>query len=450
MESIWRSTVSFPEREPLKHDLTAEVVVIGAGMAGILTAYLLKEQGVQVAVLEADRIASGQTENTTAKITSQHGLVYDRLISQLGKRKAALYAAAHESAIAEYERIIRQNQIKCHFERLPTYLYSACQREQLEKEAQAAQWIGLKAKFLQKADIPIENMGAVCLEGQAQFHPLEFIRGLSGDLEIYEKTKVLSVKGNRIHTDRGEAKAEHIVMASHYPFLNAPGFYFTRMHQERSYVVAYENVPELKGMYYGIDPGSLSLRSYENILLAGGGSHRTGRNEKGGCYQEIRRKVEQYFPGGREIAHWSAQDCMPHDGLPLIGSYSLFRPDWYVETGYRKWGMTAAMLSAMIVRDQICGLENPYEKLFTPQRLHPVMAAGGFVQDIAVSVKELCKGTLAPVDREEECVLRCPHMGCRLYWNEDEQSFDCPCHGSRFDKEGRLMDDPAQTDLTKR
>lgn len=449
MESIWKSTVTIPQREVLKDDITAEAAVIGAGMAGILTAYLLKEQGVRVVVLEADRIASGQTGNTTAKITSQHGLIYDRLLSKLGKKKAALYAMAHETAIAEYERIIRQKQIRCHFERLPAYLYSAHQRERLKEEARAAETIGLPAAYLDVTELPIESAGAVRFDRQAQFHPLEFIRDLSGDLEIFERTKVLSVKGNRVHTDKGDVEAEHIVIASHYPIINIPGLYFTRMHQERSYVVAYENVPKLAGMYYGIDEGSLSLRSYENMLLAGGGAHRTGKNEEGGKYDAIRRKVEQYFPAGKEIANWSAQDCMPHDGMAFIGSYSMLRPYWYVETGYQKWGMTSAMLSAMIVRDQVCGLENPYEKVFTPQRLHPSAAAGGFMQDMAVSVKELSKGLFAPADQEGK-VLRCPHMGCRLYWNEDEQSFDCPCHGSRFGKDGRLIDDPAQTDLTKR
>lgn len=449
MKSIWKSTVQLPEREALKNDITVEAVVIGGGMAGILTAYLLKEQGVQVVLLEADRIASGQTGNTTAKITSQHGLIYDKLLSKYGKKRAALYGAAHEAAISEYERLIKAGQIACHFERLPAYLYSVCHRKQLEREAEAAEMLGLPAAFLDITELPVENARAVRFDRQAQFHPLEFIKGISGNLDIYEKTKVLSVRGNRVFTGQGEVKAEHIVFASHYPFPIVPGFYFARMHQERSYVVAYENVPRLKGMYYGIDEGSLSLRSYENILLAGGGAHRSGRNETGGRYDSIRQKAEQYFPDGKEIAHWSAQDCMPHDNMAFMGSYSLFRPYWYVETGFQKWGMTASMLSAMIIRDQICGIENPYEKLFSPQRLHPVAAAGGFMQDIGVSIKELSKGAFAPASQEGK-VLRCPHMGCRLYWNEDEQSFDCPCHGSRFDKDGRLMDDPAQTDLTKR
>lgn len=446
MESIWKSTVEIPPRDALKGELTVETAVIGAGMAGILTAYLLEENGVHTVVLEADRIASGQTGNTTAKITSQHGLCYDRMIRQIGKKKVALYGKAHEEAILEYERIISKEHIACHFQKLPSYLYSGFQLHQLEQEAQAANQLGLPAKFIAKADFPVEHIGAVCFENQAQFHPLEFIKAVSRKLEIYEKTKAISVRGNWIHTERGNVRAQNIVIASHYPFVNVPGFYFARQHQERSYVTAFEYTGRLNGMYYGVDPGSLSLRGYENLILAGGGAHRTGRNETGGKYAGIRQQMKKYFPGAKEVACWSAQDCMPHDQLSMIGNFSLFKPGWYVETGFQKWGMTSAMVSAMIVRDEICGTENPYDKLFSPQRLHPFIAAGGFMRDLAVSAKELSKGILPPKSKEGK-VLRCPHMGCRLYWNEDEQSWDCPCHGSRFGKEGKLLDDPAQTDL---
>ncbi len=449
MESIWSSTVQIHERGALKEDLSVEAAVIGAGMAGILTAYLLEESGVPVVVLEADRIGSGQTQNTTAKITSQHGLIYSKLIKKMGPQKARLYAMAQEAAISEYGRIIGDGGIKCHFEQLPSYLYSACQKDALWKEAQAAKELGLCAKFLEKADLPMEHVGAVCFEEQAQFHPLEFMDEISRGLVVYEKTKALSVKGNRIITNGGTVKAEHIIFASHYPFINVPGFYFAREHQERSYVIALENAMQPKGMYYSIDQGGLSLRNYENFLLVGGGAHRTGRNQKGGQYEELKKQAQMYFPTGKEVFCWSAQDCMPHDQMALIGNYSLFSPYWYVETGFHKWGMTSAMLSAMIIRDAVCGIENPYRRLFSPQRFYPRMAAGSFIQDLAVSVKELSKGMFAP-EAGKIRKLRCPHMGCRLYWNEEEQSFDCPCHGSRFDKEGELLSGPAQKGCCKK
>lgn len=454
MESIWSNTVQIHERSALTEDISIEAVVIGAGMAGILTAYLLEENGVPVVVLEADRIASGQTKNTTAKITSQHGLIYSKFVNSLGRKRAQLYARAQEAAISEYERVIEEKGIKCHFQKLPSYLYSVCQKDALLEEAQAAQAIGLDAKFLEKAELsmrnnfPIEAVGAVCFEGQAQFHPLEFINEISRGLVVYEKTKVLTVKGNRIITNCGTVTAEHIIFACHYPFINVPGFYFAREHQERSYVIALEDVMQPEGMYYSIDQGGLSLRNYENFLLIGGGSHRTGRNLEGGQYEVLRQQAKRYFPTGKEAFCWSAQDCIPHDKMPLIGNFSIFHPYWYVETGFQKWGMTSAMLAAMIIRDAVCGIENPYGRLFSPQRFRPVMAAGPLIHDMAVSAKELSKGIFAPGSGKVN-KLQCPHMGCRLYWNEETQSYDCPCHGSRFDREGKLLDGPAQKGLSR-
>lgn len=459
MESIWSKTVEIPKRAPLKQNITVDAAVIGAGMAGILTAYLLKKSGISVAVLEADRIAGGQTKNTTAKITSQHGLTYHKLLRQYGERRARLYARAHEAAILEYETIIRENKIDCHFERLPAYLYTVNpdNRGILIKEAEAAAWLGLPARFQETVNLPMETAGAVCFERQAQFHPLEFIREISKNLTIYEQTRVLSVNGNRIWTDRDvEVKAQHIIFAAHYPFVNVPGFYFARQHQERSYVVAYKNAAKLDGIYYSIDEGGLSFRNYENLLFVGGGAHRTGENKGGGKYRELRNQVEGLFPEAKETACWSAQDCMPHDGLPFIGKYSMLRENWYVATGFQKWGMTSSMVAAMMIRDAVCGVENPYEKLFSPQRIHPLAAAKSTVIDVGKSVAGLTRGLFlgsgrkrSPGDKNrfDGTPSRCPHMGCGLRWNPDEESWDCPCHGSRFDCHGNLKDDPAQTSL---
>ncbi|MDO5405852.1 MAG: FAD-dependent oxidoreductase [Eubacteriales bacterium] len=483
MESIWSKTVKLPAREPLKENLSVDAAVIGAGMSGILTAYLLKKSGMSVAVLEADRIAGGQTKNTTAKITSQHGLTYEKLLRRYGERRARLYARANEAAILEYEMIIRENQIDCHFERLPAYLYTVEPENRgiLLKEAEAAAWLGLPARFQERVNLPLETLpmktaGAVCFERQAQFHPLEFIREISKNLTIYEETRVLSVKGKKIRTDRGAAvTAEHIIFAAHFPFVNVPGFYFARQHQERSYVVAYENAADLNGMYYSIDENGLSFRNYENLLFVGGGAHRTGENKTGGRYRQLRNQAEALYPKAKEVAHWSAQDCMPHDGLPFIGTYSMMRENWYVATGFQKWGMTTSMVAAMMIRDMVCGVESPYEKLFTPQRIHPAAAAKSAVIDVWKSVAGLTRGLFLPSGRKTSpgeptggrqnpsggrqhpadrssgdfsgTPSRCPHMGCGLKWNPDEESWDCPCHGSRFDCHGNLKDDPAQSGL---
>lgn len=476
MESIWTKTCSIPKREPLQKDIKTEVAVIGAGMAGILIAYQLQKAGKQVVVLEADRIASGQTKNTTAKITSQHDLIYANLIQSQGEEKARQYAMANETAIAEYRRIIEEEKIPCDFRETFAYIYSQ-NKEKLIQEADAAASLGIQASFLSHAALPDGSSSpALRFDGQAQFHPLKFIKPLAEQLEIYEKTPVRTVDEHTLHTPKATVTAEYIVFATHYPFVNFPGLYFARMHQERSYVLALENIPLVGGMFIGDGENAYSFRFYDKYLLFGGEGHRTGENRQGGKYDALRNKAKELFPHSLETAHWSAQDCIPADGIPYIGQYASGKPYWYVATGFQKWGMTTSMVSAMIIRDMICGKENPNAAVFDPQRFS-VEAAGGIACEGRQAVKTFAKrlfklpeatanelplghggvvdldGDKIGVYKEEDGTLhlvdiRCPHLGCQLEWNPDEKSWDCPCHGSRFDFHGRCITNPAQEDIT--
>ena len=448
MESIWSSSVNLPKREALHGDMRVQTVIIGAGMAGILTAYLLKKNGLDSVIIEARQVGSGQTERTTAKITSQHGMIYDKLLRKTVRKRAEAYARANEEAIRLYEKIIREEQIDCHFKRLPAYLYTREENRvrELKREAVAARALGIHAAFVEDSEIyelPFEINGAVRFENQAQFHPLEFIKHLAKDLKIYENTKAISVKGHEVYTDRGTITAENIVFATHYPFINVPGFYFLREHQERSYVLALAQKQELSGMYYSIDKKGLSLRNAGDILLLGGGGHRTGKITCKEGIHYLREMAQRYYSDSKECAVWSAQDCMPHDGIPFIGKYSIFRPYWYVATGFHKWGMTSAMVSAVIISNQICGIPDLYEKAFSPQRMLLRAGIKNLLMDIVESVLGLGKGLFSKRER------KCPHMGCRLEWNLQEQTWECPCHGSRFSEEGELRDNPAQVDLRK-
>lgn len=445
MESLWRKqTNNIPTN---KSTLTAisdnqayDIIVIGAGLAGILIAFYLQEQGKKVLILEADEIASGQSERTTAKITSQHGLKYDKLMKDIGVEGARLYARANEAAIKEYEQLIEQLDIDCQFEKLPAYLYTLLETEPLKREAQAASTLGIDAYFTQETELPFPVTGAVCFRNQAQFFPLKFMQHISAKLQILEHTKVIKIKGNRVITEDRAFGADKIVVATHYPLLNLPGFYFLRQHQERSYCLALSGCGNINGMYYGIDQDGLSFRQAGDYLILGGGSHRTGENTSGGKYDYLFQKAKQYFPDCREEARWSAQDCMPHDGIPFIGKYSLFTPHLYIATGFQKWGMASSMLAALILRDELCGFTNPYASLFSPQRLNFRAGLKNLLSDMAISIKGLLKGWLGKPSK------RCPHMGCALTWNPDEESWDCPCHGSRFDKSGNLLDNPAKID----
>lgn len=452
MESIWTESIEIRKREPLPGDMEAPAVVIGAGLAGILTAYFLKQEGIRAVVLEADRIGSGQTKNTTAKITSQHNRVYDWLIRTFGYRMAEHYASANEAAIGEYERLVQEKGIDCGFCRCPAYLYSRIGTEFLKQEAEAAKSLGIEASFGTECELPFPVAGVARFEHQAKFHPLKFLAGMAEEVEVYEQTKVLKVEGKRVETARGTVTAEHIVFAAHYPFINVPGYYFARMHQERSYVAALEGAERPEGMYLGVDQGGLSFRSCGDLLLLGGGSHRTGvhpGNRSGaGCqYEMLRSRAQEIYPGCREVSRWSAQDCVTLDGLPYIGRFSRRRPNWYVATGFGKWGMTSSMVAARILTAMISGRDCPEADIFAPSRHVTVQAVKGLFVHGAYSVKGLAKHLLPR--GKGRIVPNCPHMGCRLEWNPEEESYDCPCHGSRFDKEGHLVDGPAQTDCEK-
>ena len=479
MKSIWTGETEIRKRRELPGDMETQAVVIGAGMAGILTAYYLKQAGVRAVVLEADRIGSGQTKNTTAKITSQHNLIYAGLIRTFGRRMAEHYAAANEAAVGEYERLIQEKGIDCDFIRCPAYLYSRAGAELLKREAEAASSLGIKASFETECELPFPVAGVTRFGEQARFHPLKFLAEMSEEVEVYEQTKVLKAEGRRVETARGTVTAEHIVFAAHFPFINVPGYYFARMHQERSYVIALEGAERPEGMYLGIDPGGLSFRTCGDYLLLGGGSHRTGVNpgrgtaagpapgsrisaggspvhrtavempsEQGavtGCrYGMLRSRAGELYPGCREAFRWSAQDCMTLDGLPYSGRLTGRKPKTDVATAEGKWGITSTMVSARILTALISGKDCPEADIFSPQRHFTARAAKKLAVHGACTVKGLAKHLLPSGNKE--IIPNCPHMGCRLERNPEEESYDCPCHGSRFDREGHLIDGPAQTD----
>lgn len=431
MDSVWKKTVTLPEFPELEGDIKTDVLIIGGGIAGILCAHFLQERGVDYVLAEGRKICSGITENTTAKITVQHGLIYDKLLKEMGTELAGMYLQANQRALKEYEKLCQG--IDCDFEKKASYVYSLDNRRKLEEEAEALHQLGASADITVTSELPFSTVGAVRLDGQAQFHPLKFLAEIASKLRIYENTFVTELLPDAAVTSKGKIHFQRLIVATHFPMDNKHGMYFLKMYQHRSYVMALEHAAQVKGMYVDEAETGMSFRNYGELLLVGGGSHRTGR--QGGNWKELRSFAGKYYPLAKERYCFATQDCMTLDKIPYIGRYAKRMPECYVATGFNKWGMTSSMVAAMLLADELTGRESSYAEVFCPSRsmLKP---------QLFLNCMESTKNLLTISGK------RCPHMGCALKWNEAEHSWDCPCHGSRFNEQGTLLDNPANGDLS--
>lgn len=433
MLSVWTANSEFKSFPQLKEDIKTSVAIIGGGITGILCAYMLKQQGVDCVVLEADRVCKGVTQNTTAKITSQHGLIYDKLIKKFGIEKAQMYLQANENALNKYAELCKD--ISCEFERKDNYVYSVNNSKKVNDELHALVRLGHNPDFCTEIPVPIEIAGAVKFPNQAQFNPLQFLSFISKGLTIYENTKVIEIHGKKAITEKAKVTADYFIVTTHFPFMNKYGGYFIKLYQERSYVLALQGGPQIDGMYVDEAKKGMSFRNYKNYLLVGGGDHRTGKD--GGNYHELKAFSAIHYPEYPIKYHWATQDCMSLDSVPYIGRYSPKIPNVFVATGFNKWGMTSSMVSAELLMCMILNKKNEYEELFSPSR-------SIFTLQLPINIFESTVGLLTP------SLKRCPHLGCALKWNSAEHTWDCPCHGSRFTEEGKLIENPATDDLKQK
>lgn len=430
MHSLWQATSEHKAFPALSGDTKTDVAIIGGGMAGILTAYMLHNQGTDCVVIEKNTVGSGTTAGTTAKITSQHGLIYHKLAKQFGKDKAQLYYRLNQSAVEKFRMLSKKH--PCDLESKDNYIYTTDSRTKIYEEIQALYDIGADAELYDTLPIPFSVAGAVRFPYQAQFNPLKLLYSLASELDIYENTLVNDIQDGKVITDKGNISAEKIILCSHFPFIDRRGMFFMKMHQHRSYVIAVEGAPDFDGMYLDDKTDGISLRTSGKYLLIGGGDHRTGKS--GGCYSAVRAVKDKYFPEAREAYNWASQDCMTLDSIPYVGQYSKNTPSLYVATGFNKWGMTSSMVAAELLTSLILGKPHSAEELFNPFRsmLHPQLLLNGL--DFALSM-------LTPIPR------RCTHLGCALKYNKEEKSWDCSCHGSRYSEKGEVLDGPATKDI---
>ena len=427
--SLWEDSIRLPEFPQLQGNLKTDVLVIGGGICGLLCAYFLKEAGIDCVLVEANRIASGVTGGTTAKITALHGLIYGSLANQYGMEAAQKYYAANQQAIRDFADLAKD--IDCDFEIQTAYTYSLQDRQKIEREFSVLQRLGAKPEIKYQSPLPVNFAAAVGLGEQAQFHPLKFLQAICKDLPIYEQTRVTEFTPDYIVYERGKIRAKKVIVATHFPMLNKHGMYFLKLYQHRSYVLGLSDAPCPEGMYVDENDKGMSFRSHKGILLLGGGGGRTGK--PCGNWAELDRFRKTHYPKSEIRYQWAAQDCISLDRIPLIGQYSPSTPNLYVATGFNKWGMTSSMVAARILTDRIYGKQSDIAHIFAPDRSiwKPQLFVNGF---------ETFTTFLYPT------VRRCPHLGCALKWNKQERSWDCPCHGSRFSPEGKLLNNPANKD----
>ncbi len=433
--SCWQDSIDINETTYNAHKGNAktDVLIIGGGMAGLLCAFFLKRSGIDYMLVEGGNIGCGITKNTTAKITAQHGLIYHKLIKDMGKERAKQYLDANLRALEEYKLLCKN--IDCDFEQKPSYVYTLKNRRAIEAEAKAVGRLGLGVEFCDKLNLPFATDGAIKFNTQAQFNPLKFIKHISKGLNIRENTFVEKIDGRVAYTRGGKISAKRIIIATHYPMINLAGLYFTKLYQHRSYVIALRNAPDLCGMYVDEAKNGMSFRNYDGMLLVGGGDHRSGK--QGGNWNELRAFAQTYYPKADEAYSWATQDCMSLDSVPYIGVLSSLYAGIYVATGFNKWGMTSSMVAARVLTDMLMDKPTAYAEVFRPDR--DMIKA-----QLAVNLFEATANLLTPETK------RCTHMGCALKWNSIEHTWDCTCHGSRFTENGKVIDNPAKRDLRER
>lgn len=492
--TYWREDIVLPTFEPLQEDIEADVVIAGAGITGITAAYLLAKEGKQIALIEADQILNGTTGHTTAKITAQHGVIYDELITNAGKNNALLYYEANAKALQFMTETINELDIDCDYSKQDAYLYAttALGKNKIAKEEKAYKKLGIQGSAVDTLPIPIKIEKGLVLPNQAQFHPVKYARALIEEItrlngKIYEHTAAVNVDtGDRptvLTRDDHRIKAQHALQCTHFPFYEGTGFYSARMYAERSYIIAAKTAQTFSdGMYISADEDTRSIRSAkingEEMVLIGGASHKTGQGKKDTMdyYRTLEEFGQQTF-GVESIPYrWSAQDLTTLDKMPYAGEITSGNKNVLIATGYRKWGMTNSTAAALLLRDIVLDRESPYRQTFTPSRLHANPSLKTFLRENTNVAANLVKGKLETTSKTPDDLepgegaitmkkgqrkgmyknedgeifivdTTCTHIGCELNWNRAEKTWDCPCHGSRFTYEGEVIEGPAEKPL---
>lgn len=493
-DSVWIATSGQTKYSMLKGTVEVDVVVIGGGIAGLTAAYFLAKEGKKVAVVEANRIVTGTSGFTTAKITSVHGRKLSFLKANFGLKNTKIYSESNEWAIDEYERIIKTEKISCEFSREDVFLYTNHEKniEQLENEFQIAQEIGLPVELKKDVQgLPFSIRQAIKFPNQAQFHPRKFLLKLAEIIQknggvIFENSRVVKVSDGEpaeVETTEGIIRAKKVIVATNYPIFDK-ALLFLRMGQFRSYALAFKSKSNIStNMFVGVGEDEFTVRTYEEKgtqwIIIGGEAHRVGEQvDTRKCYQRLETLVKEKFNVTDFEYKWSAQDASPNDQVPYIGKMP-FTKHIYVTTGYGEWGMTTSMVSAKLLSDLINKREYAWADLYSPSRINiqaslknslemgkeVIKGFGSYLtknDSSDFSTMKKGEGRVVNYKRQKVAVCRdeqgklcalsavCTHLDCIVDWNNAEMTWDCPCHGSRFTKDGEVIHGPAIQPLAKK
>lgn len=495
-QSYWRDSFSLTSFPKLEESIKTDVAIVGGGITGITAAYLLSQQNIHVTLLDASTLLNGTTGHTTAKITAQHGLIYDEFINHFGLEKTALYYRAQNEASKFIQKTINDLDIKCDLQKEDAYIYTNEDKyiEKLENEMKAYEQLKIDGDLMDDMPLDLPVKSVLRMNNQAQFHPLHYLKVLAKEsvqngASFYENTVALDIEYNKdpaIITDDGHRViAKYIIVASHFPFYDfRNSSYFARMYPERAYVVAGQSDQKYPGgMYISAEEPTRSIRaaSYngKELWLISGENHKTGQGKSTIThYEGLQTFAKEQFQINEILYRWSAQDLTTLDKMPYIGRITKTENTVFVATGYRKWGMTNGTAAAKLLTDLILQKNSPYEEVFTPSRFKADPSIKKLIQTNADVAKHLIKGkfelpvrpinelanddaTITRIDGKRAGVYKdqnselhvvdttCTHMGCEVSWNSGDRTWDCPCHGSRFSYEGEVIEGPAKKPLQK-
>lgn len=485
--SYWNATALAPTFPKLSGDLAVDIAIVGGGIVGITTARMLKDMGQSVAVIEARQVGRQVTGKSTAKISSQHKLIYQALEGEFGEAGARLYGEAQEAGVEKIKSLAARYNIDCDIEPKAAFTFTREQQyvSQIEKEVEVAQALGLPASLVTNTDLPFDVLAAIRFDNQAQFHPTKYVAGLAATLpgegcHLFENSRVADYSPNHVATENGAVTARHVVMATHLP-LGQVGGYYAMAHPYAEPVIAARIGRIPNGMFISAEQPSHSIRTHrrENgdiYGIAAGPSFKPGHaDEERECFLEIERWLTDNFDAGPIAYRWVNEDYRSIDHAPYVG-WSASKDGYLVATGFGAWGISNGTAAAAILADLAVGRDNEWLTLFDAKRVKPIAGAARFVKENAEIAAHLVSGylsrklksfdELAPgeaaimkIDGKRVAAFRddqggmhavsavCSHMGCIVGWNETDRTWDCPCHGSRFELDGQVMHGPATRPL---